>query len=209
MDIEERNKLVLEYKNLAYHLVKKLLYTHPYIKESFADLLDLSIIVLIQCLDKYNGSVPIGPYLTTTIVCRLLDEFRKLDPVSRPVREIGREISKSKLPSDELATQLGITRKRLDDAKTQAYYSYSYFPESIPIEESYCDKYFFKEQLSIVLKALKKLPKNYHFVIYQHYFQHKNFYEISKELGISKAGVYYLFCMGMKELKRKVKTIRF
>lgn len=200
--METRNQIILKNQKLAIYLARRIAVAYPYIHESLDDIINLSYIILIEAVDSYNDKIPLSAHLTKTIVWRLIDELRKLDPVPRRMRDITRKVLKDKdLSLNEHAKLLNIPTNLVEEAVMLSLHTTTDVIEDIVVNYTDYNDY---EQKELIKHCLTKLPKDYRFIIYEHYFKDREFRDIAKELNISSSAISWFHKEGLKKLKEIV-----
>lgn len=129
---EARNQLIVHYTPLVQMIASKVGSGLPSTVDR-NDLVQYGIFGLIQVLSSYDPErgVQFSTFATPRIHGQIIDELRKIDPVSRTIRSKARDVERVKTElqvelnreptNTEVANQLGITIHELWDLQTEVH----------------------------------------------------------------------------------------
>lgn len=169
------------------------------------DLISVGIMGLIQAHNNYRpeGGKPFRTYAEFRIRGSILDELRKLDPMSQPQRrkvrkfetamsELAHELGRQPT-EDELAEHLNVSLDKLQSMRRELQQVRFVYAESGQIDDIrgfIASSGMSREQLRLVLTdALSKLPEREQQVIGMYYFHDMKLREIGEVMDVTEARI--------------------
>ncbi|MDP5226322.1 MULTISPECIES: sigma-70 family RNA polymerase sigma factor [Arthrobacter] len=204
MNIEERNRLVVENLPLVGYLVSDLCARAAHLsREDLASAGSLGLVLAADAYDPTIG-VPFGAFARRRITGALTDELRSLDWAGRGTRKrikavqavnetltnaLGRKPS-----TDEIASALGLTREAVEEIIADEARMVS------PLQESAVDSLVAEtiapeeatlagEQTSYLRAAVESLPEHLRRVITAIYLEGLRVKDVADELGVTSSAV--------------------
>ncbi len=204
VDIEERNRLVVENLPLVGYLVSDLCARATHLsREDMASAGSLGLVLAAEAFDPSTG-VPFGAFARRRITGALMDELRSLDWAGRGTRKRIKAVQAmtetltsglGRAPShDELAVALGLGRQEVSDALTDAARTVgaldeavtdSLVAESIGPEEATLAV----EQTRFVQAAVGSLPERLRDIVTAIYLEGRSVREVADELGLTSSAI--------------------
>ncbi|WP_136612007.1 sigma-70 family RNA polymerase sigma factor [Sinomonas albida] len=204
MEIEERNRLVVDNLPLVGYLVSDLCARATHLsREDMASAGSLGLVLAAESFDPSAG-VPFGAFARRRITGALMDELRSLDWAGRGTRKRIKAVQAmsetlanglGRAPShDELATALGLGRQEVaaalaDGARTvgplDETVTDSLVAESIAPEEATLAV----EQTRYVQAAVGSLPERLRQIVTAIYLEGRSVKEVAEELGLTSSAI--------------------
>lgn len=204
MDIEERNRLVVENLPLVGYLVSDLCARATHLsREDMASAGSLGLVLAAEAYDPSTG-VPFGAFARRRITGALMDELRSLDWAGRGARKRIKAVQAmtetltsglGRRPSnDELATALGIGRQEVAETLADAARTVG------PIDETVSDSLvaatiapeeatLAAEQTSYVRAAVSSLPERLRHIVTAIYLDGRAVKDVAEELGLTSSAI--------------------
>jgi len=230
---EEREGLIQEFVPVIKYMALRLAMRVP-AGLNVEDLISAGTVGLLDALSKYDPSreVKFRTYAEFRIRGAMLDEMRAMDWVPRSVRErIGRiqhaanEFTKRKgrTPNEqELATELGVDTKEVDEALLQAKGTVVLSLDDLGTTEddahSILDALADTEQPNplesllsedtrkVLADAIDRLPERQRLVLTLYYFEELTMKEIGTLLSVTESRICQLHAQAMVRLKAQLST---
>lgn len=228
-NINLRDTLMVQYLDLVYYVVNKLMKNIPDMKKH--DLVGYGVIGLSEALDRFdpNKGVKFETYAIHRIRGAIIDELRKLDLLPRSLRTKERQISKvveellqlydGEVPNNVIARYLGISEEllqnwqsdlvvdliSLDQPQTRGGEGKN-LHEMIEDQngQNPLDEFEKKEKLAMLIQAIKKLSEKSRYVIFCYYYQKLTFKEIGKFLNVSESRISQIHKETIGRLKQLI-----
>jgi RNA polymerase sigma factor for flagellar operon FliA len=200
------------------------------------DLINDGVVGLIDAIEKYDDErgVKFETYAITRIHGAILDALRALDWVPRAVRQRGRELERTQheletkfgrqATDDEIADQMGITRRELDALQQKVRgSSVLSLEEHLPNERGsdiplldtlkgdQTELGTSLEQREIkasLIEAVEGLTPQEKTVIKLYYFEGQTLKEIKASLGVSESRVSQIHAQAVIHLRQRLKVLR-
>lgn len=230
---EERETLIQEFVPVIKYMALRLAMRVP-AGLNVEDLISAGTVGLLDALSKYDPSreVKFRTYAEFRIRGAMLDEMRAMDWVPRSVRErIGRiqhaanEFTKRKgrTPTEqELATELGVDTKEVDEALLQAKGTVVLSLDDLGTTDddahSILDALADTEQPNplesllsedtrkVLAEAIDRLPERQRLVLTLYYFEELTMKEIGTLLSVTESRICQLHAQAMVRLKAQLST---
>ena len=226
---ELREKLITEYAPLVKVVAGRLSMYLGYNVE-YEDLVSYGIFGLIDAIDKFDlgKDVKFETYASLRIRGSILDQIRKMDWISRTVRQKQKKIEEAirqveaktgrNASDEEIAKELGIPEEELNDWQSQLkvtnVISLNEFVEQggEPVMDARKNSHFAQpeetiqeEELKNVLKdAMDLLTEKERKVILLYYYEELTLKEISNILGVSESRVSQLHTKALLKMRKKM-----
>lgn len=228
-DQESRDRLILQYAPLVRYVVERLSVSNPGIMES-EDVFNCGVLGLIQAIDRFDPEqgVKFETYGISRIRGAIIDELRRVDPLSRNARKMGRRIEAAYAELEEqlgrpatemevaeyvglgrrsflsITRELGRSTLSLDcsrdgDTGTDALTLRELIEDrNSPNPEDLLEKAELAEALA---KIVARLPEREKQVLLLHYYEELNLRDIAAVLTISESRVYQLHTQAILRLR--------
>lgn len=226
-----REKLIIEYIELVKIIAGRLsMYLGSNVE--YDDLIGYGSIGLIDAIDKfdYKKGVKFETYASFRVRGAIIDEIRKLDWLPRTVRKKQKDLNSAisrietktgkKATDDDIATELGVSRKALNELKSQLELSsissldeymekgtVSLMSEGTTLESSSPEKNIerqeLKESLANVIETLTERESQ---VITLYYYEELTLKEISYILKITESRVSQLHRRALEKMKENLSS---
>lgn len=215
MDIEERNRLVLQNLPLVGYLVSDLCARATHLSRE--DMASVGALGLVLAADSYDAStgVPFGAYARRRITGALADELRSLDWAGRGTRKRIKAVqttaealagSLGRQPTeDELAIALGVTRDQVRDSVADAARTVGPLDDAA---DALVAETVAPEQAAVAAErtrylgaAVQALPERMRFIVTAIYLEGRAVKDVAAELGITSSAVSQQRSEAMKLLR--------
>ena len=215
-DREARNHLIVHYGPLVRMVAGKVASGLPAMVDR-DDLISYGTFGLIEVLASFDPArgVKFETFATPRIRGSILDELRKLDPVSRSVRSKARDIQKVKAelqielgrePSDlEVATQLGLTVQEVWNLENQVHSAllasldepdrggFNAVSDTIfDISSRPEDIFEVSEITELMAGAINAMPERHKIILVLYYLEEMTLAQIGDVLGVTESRVCQL-----------------
>ncbi|MGN6403643.1 sigma-70 family RNA polymerase sigma factor [Sinomonas sp.] len=204
MNIEERNRLVVENLPLVGYLVADVCSRATHLsREDMASAGAVGLVLAAEAFDPTTG-VPFGAFARRRITGALIDEMRSLDWAGRGARKRMKAVSAvtesltgalgRKPTHDEIATALGVSREAVAEAAADAARTVS------PLDEAAADTLVADavapeeatlagERTRYLRTAVQSLPERLRHVVAAIYLEGRSVKEVAEDLGITSSAV--------------------
>ncbi|MCE7928823.1 MAG: FliA/WhiG family RNA polymerase sigma factor [Chloroflexi bacterium CFX7] len=230
LSLEEQQQLVMQYAPLVRRVARSLPLEIPGLLE-FEDAVGYGTCGLVEAVRRYDPSkgTNFHAYAVRRIRGSMIDAFRRMDRLSRTMRQKAREVQRAqgeletslgRTPSEqETAEHMGISISQFRDASANARWvtisldrildkddAGDSFPAAeMPTSDEDIDftRGFEEKELHQELaRAVQTLPERERLVIALYYVEHLTMKDISLVLSVSETRVSQLHAQAVKRLRR-------
>jgi len=230
LSLEEQQQLVMQYTPLVRRVARSLPLEIPGLLE-FEDAVGYGMCGLVEAVRRYDPSkgTNFHAYAVRRIRGAMIDAFRRMDRLSRTMRQKARDVQRAqseleallgRSPSeDETAEHLGISVEQLRDAASNARWvtvsldrmldkdeeGDSFPAAEMPTAEEDIDftRGFEERELYAELaEAVQALPERERMVVALYYVERLTMREIATVLQVSETRVSQLHAQAVKRLRR-------
>lgn len=230
LSLEEQQQLVMQYAPLVRRVARSLPLEIPGLLE-FEDAVGYGTCGLVEAVRRYDPSkgTNFHAYAVRRIRGSMIDAFRRMDRLSRTMRQKARELQRAqgelettlgRTPSEqETAEHMGISIAQFRDASSNARWvtisldrmldkdddGDSFPAAEMPTAEDDIDftRGFEEKELHQELaRAVQALPERERLVISLYYVEHLTMKDISLVLSVSETRVSQLHAQAVKRLRR-------
>lgn len=224
-----RDKLVVQYAPLVRYVIERLSVSYPGIMDS-DDVFNCGVVGLIQAVDRFDPrqGVKFETYGISRIKGAIIDELRKIDPVSRNTRKMGRQIESAYVELQEelgrpateaeVAEHLGLELSTLNNLTLElgrttlsldAPYDSDDGSDSVSLADVIEDRNSpnpqdtleKKELAQSLVQVLKQLPEREKLVLSLYYYEELTLKEISKVIDVSESRVCQIHSQAILRLR--------
>lgn len=232
LSLEEQQQLVMQYAPLVRRVARSLPLEIPGLLE-FEDAVGYGTCGLVEAVRRYDPSkgTNFHAYAVRRIRGSMIDAFRRMDRLSRTMRQKAREVQRAqgelesalgRVPSDqETADHMGITLAQYRDASSNARWvtvsldrmldkdddGDSFPAAEMPIADDDIDftRGFDEKELHHELaRAVQMLPERERLVIALYYVEHMTMKDVAIILSVSETRVSQLHAQAVKRLRRSL-----
>ncbi len=228
-----RERLILQYAPLVRYVIDRLAISFPAALDS-GDIYSCGIIGLIHAVDRFDPKrgVKFETYAISRIRGAIIDELRKLDPISRSTRQRARQIEQTyaQLQEElgrpatevEVAQHLGLSPEAFNDLALQlssttisldSAFETEDGGETVAIADLIEDKMSpnptqlleRKELTQRIARLLAELPERQRLVLALYYYEDLTLREISEVMGLSESRVCQIHTQAILRLRALLK----
>ena len=232
LTLEEQQDLVLQYTPLVRRIARTLPLEIPGLLE-FEDAVGYGTCGLIEAVRRYDPEkgTNFHAYAVRRIRGAMIDAFRRMDRLSRTMRQKAREVQRAeselevilgRTPNDgEAAAHLGMTIDQFRDASSNARWvtvsldrmldrdeDVDSFPAAeMPTTEEGLDftrSFEERELYEDLARAVQGLPERERLVVSLYYVEHLTMKDIAAVLDVSETRVSQLHAQAVKRLRRSM-----
>lgn len=230
LSLEEQQQLVMQYAPLVRKIARSLPLEIPGVLE-FEDAVGYGTCGLVEAVRRYDPAkgTNFHAYAVRRIRGSMIDAFRRMDRLSRTMRQKARDVSRAqselemllgRTPTDsEAAEHLGIPLERYREAASNSRWVTVSLDrmldgagdgESFPAAEmptadediDFTRSFDEKELYDDLAQAVQGLPERERLVVSLYYAEHLTMKEIAKVLSVSETRVSQLHAQAVKRLRR-------
>lgn len=232
LTLEEQQQLVMQYAPLVRRVARSLPLEIPGLLE-FEDAVGYGTCGLVEAVRRYDPSkgTNFHAYAVQRIRGSMIDAFRRMDRLSRTMRQKARDVQRAqgelenllgRSPNDrEAAAHLGITLKQYRDAHSNSRWvtvsldrllekddDGDSFPRAeMPTAEEDIDftrGFEEKELYEDLARSVQGLPERERLVVSLYYVEHLTMKDIAIVLSVSETRVSQLHAQAVKRLRRSL-----
>jgi RNA polymerase sigma factor for flagellar operon FliA len=234
LSLEEQQQLVMQYTPLVRRVARTLPLEIPGLLE-FEDAVGYGTCGLVEAVRRYDPSkgTNFHAYAVRRIRGSMIDAFRRMDRLSRTMRQKARDVQRAqselemllgRSPSeDEAAAHLGMSIDQYRDASSNARWvtvsldrmlekdedGDSFPAAEMPTADEDIDftrSFEEKELYEDLAKAVQALPDRERLVVSLYYVEHLTMKDIANVLSVSETRVSQLHAQAVKRLRRTLLT---
>jgi len=186
--VELKKQIILTYSNLVHYVIHNSKFINYDIFED-RDYYQFGVEGLSEAIDRFNPDygTKFETYAIQRIRGKIIDEIRKVQNKNKPFYN-----------SDIYATNLSLNNSVSED---DGYMLYEVIPDDTDEPDFTVEN---DEAKEFLIKALKQLDERDRLIITLYYFEHLNYKDISKVLGITVSRVSQVHTKIIKNLKEKL-----
>jgi RNA polymerase sigma factor for flagellar operon FliA len=228
-EVYSREEIIHRYLPLVKYIAGRILVGLPRTVE-LGDLVNDGVIGLIDAIEKFDDTrgVKFDHYAARRIRGAIIDAIRALDPVSRLVRHLAKEVAHVKAgldvelgrqaTSDDVAVRIGIPVAKVREASFKALAGIAVSIDdplrgelrdtlratdqdpTAPVER--------RELRAEMSQAIGELPPLERFVVAAHYFEGRAMTSLAEELGLSVSRVSQIHAPAVRRLHERLAAFR-